>query len=61
MNLAGIVLPGDRVSAVPGKQVLYRNGTLHSESEPDTITEKPALPIASALLPASVPTLLPMF
>ncbi len=26
MNLAGIVIPGDRVPAVPGKQILYRNG-----------------------------------
>jgi ATP-dependent helicase Lhr and Lhr-like helicase len=42
MNLTGIVTPGDRVSAVPGKQVLYRNGTLYSESEPDmTQPEKP--------------------
>src|SRR5439155_2034237 len=31
MNLAGIVIPGDRVPAVPGKQVLYRNGNLHIE------------------------------
>jgi ATP-dependent Lhr-like helicase len=31
MNLAGIVIPGDRVPAVPGKQVLYRNGNLHTE------------------------------
>jgi ATP-dependent Lhr-like helicase len=37
MNLAGIVIPGDRIPAVPGKQVLYRNGALHSESQPDTI------------------------
>jgi ATP-dependent helicase Lhr and Lhr-like helicase len=36
MNLAGIVIPGDRIPAVPGKQLLYRNGTLHSESEPTT-------------------------
>jgi ATP-dependent Lhr-like helicase len=31
MNLAGVVIPGDRVPAVPGKQVLYRNGNLHTE------------------------------
>jgi ATP-dependent Lhr-like helicase len=30
-NLVGIVLPGERVSAIPGKQVLYRNGLLYSE------------------------------
>jgi ATP-dependent Lhr-like helicase len=28
MNLAGIVIPGDRVAAVPGKEVRYRNGSL---------------------------------
>jgi hypothetical protein len=31
INLAGIVVPGDRVSAVPGKSVQYRNGSLHLE------------------------------
>jgi ATP-dependent Lhr-like helicase len=54
MNLAGIVIPGDRISAVPGKQVVYRNGTLYSESEPDStpsekmpVTLPPMLPSAS--------------
>jgi ATP-dependent Lhr-like helicase len=32
MNLAGVVIPGDRVSAVPGRQVLYSNGRLHTET-----------------------------
>jgi ATP-dependent Lhr-like helicase len=31
MNLIGIVIPGDRVSAVPGKSVSYRNGALATE------------------------------
>ena len=31
MNLVGIVVPGDRVPAVPGKQLLYCNGKLHTE------------------------------
>jgi len=31
-NLAGIVIPGERIAAVPGKQVVYRNGNLHFES-----------------------------
>jgi ATP-dependent Lhr-like helicase len=35
INLGGIVIPGDRVPAVPGKQVLYRNGNLHSEGPYD--------------------------
>jgi ATP-dependent Lhr-like helicase len=54
MNLAGIVIPGERVSAVPGKQVLYRNGTLYSELQPSTILAKeltesppPPLPVAA--------------
>ena len=29
INLVGIVIPGDRASAVPGKQVFFRNGRLH--------------------------------
>jgi ATP-dependent Lhr-like helicase len=28
LNLAGIVIPGERVAAVPGKEVRYRNGLL---------------------------------
>jgi ATP-dependent helicase Lhr and Lhr-like helicase len=31
MNLAGIVVPGERVPAVPGRQVRYRNGSLAEE------------------------------
>ncbi|MGF7183442.1 DEAD/DEAH box helicase [Tunturiibacter psychrotolerans] len=31
MNLVGIVVPGDRVPAVPGRQVFYCNGKLHAE------------------------------
>src|SRR6185503_1824935 len=31
-NLVGIILPGERISAIPGKQVVYRNGTVHRES-----------------------------
>jgi ATP-dependent helicase Lhr and Lhr-like helicase len=35
-NLAGIVIPGDRIPAVPGKQVFYRNGSLHLDGEQET-------------------------
>jgi ATP-dependent Lhr-like helicase len=39
-NLAGIVIPGDRVAAVPGKQVRYRNGNMYiegnNENEPSS-------------------------
>ncbi|WP_353065940.1 DEAD/DEAH box helicase [Tunturibacter psychrotolerans] len=31
MNLVGIVVPGDRVPAVPGRQLLYCNGKVHAE------------------------------
>jgi ATP-dependent helicase Lhr and Lhr-like helicase len=44
LNLAGIVIPGDRVPAVPGKQILYQNGRLQtlngdtpSQTTPDTL------------------------
>jgi ATP-dependent Lhr-like helicase len=54
MNLAGIVIPGERISAVPGKQVFYRNGTLYSERQTGAILVKelpvsqpPPLPVAA--------------
>jgi ATP-dependent helicase Lhr and Lhr-like helicase len=40
MNLAGIVIPGDRLPAVPGKQVVYRNGILDSEPESEGISSE---------------------
>jgi ATP-dependent helicase Lhr and Lhr-like helicase len=63
MNLAGIVIPGDRIPAVPGKQLLYRNGSLHSEQEPDTIsTEKiPAFTLPQSSLPTASPPALRLF
>jgi ATP-dependent Lhr-like helicase len=30
-NLVGIVLPGERISAIAGRQILYRNGLLYSD------------------------------
>jgi ATP-dependent helicase Lhr and Lhr-like helicase len=32
-NLAGIILPGERVPAIPGRKVLYRNGSLHDSGQ----------------------------
>ena len=62
MNLAGIVIPGDRIPAVPGKQVLYRNGTLHSESEPATISpEKIPATLPITHLAEAAPTPLGLF
>ena len=58
MNLAGIVIPGDRVPAVPGKQVLYRNGILRSEAEPDTISSE-KIPTVTLPPPPSLPTSAP--
>lgn len=44
-NLAGIVIPGERVVAIPGRQVLYRNGRLAGDSnEAVAPDEAPALP-----------------
>jgi ATP-dependent Lhr-like helicase len=59
MNLAGIVIPGDRIAAVPGKQLLYRNGSLHSEQESDTISSEkiPAITVPPSPLPAAQPAL----
>jgi ATP-dependent helicase Lhr and Lhr-like helicase len=63
MNLAGIVIPGDRIPAVPGKQLLYRNGSLHSEQRPDTLlSEKiPAVILSPQSLPTSAPPALSLF
>jgi ATP-dependent Lhr-like helicase len=57
MNLAGIVVPGDRTPAVPGKQVLYRNGKIYSTDQADqpaatdglaTAIPPPMLPVAAS-------------
>jgi ATP-dependent helicase Lhr and Lhr-like helicase len=34
MNLVGTVVPGDRIPAVPGKQLLYRDGKIYSPDQP---------------------------
>jgi ATP-dependent Lhr-like helicase len=62
MNLSGIVIPGDRIPAVPGKQLLYRNGALHSESVPDSIpADKITVTLSPTLLPATGPSTLRLF
>jgi len=35
-NLAGIVLPGERIPAIPGRRVLYRNGLLYNEDSTES-------------------------
>jgi ATP-dependent Lhr-like helicase len=52
INLAGIIIPGDRVPAVPGKRVVYRNGTLHQEETPTPIAEIQSI-LSAAILPAA--------
>jgi ATP-dependent Lhr-like helicase len=39
LNLVGVVLPGDRVPSVPGRQVQYRNGKIFDETS--SIEEAP--------------------
>jgi ATP-dependent Lhr-like helicase len=43
MNLAGIVVPGPRTPAIPGRQVRFRNGTLVPEENPGTEAGAPRL------------------
>jgi ATP-dependent Lhr-like helicase len=56
-NLAGIVIPGDRVPAVPGKQVVYRNGNLHQHERPEQIPDA----LSPAILPTAPPAVLGLF
>jgi len=44
MNLAGIVIPGDRVPAVPGRFVRFRNGTLIDQPAPPEAAPIPLPP-----------------
>ncbi|HEY6413434.1 MAG TPA: DEAD/DEAH box helicase, partial [Edaphobacter sp.] len=55
INLAGIIIPGDRVPAVPGKRVIYRNGTLHQEETPTPIGEIRNI-LSPVILPAAPPS-----
>jgi ATP-dependent Lhr-like helicase len=47
MNLAGIVVPGTRLPAVPGRHLRFRNGALVEDVEPVNKTARAALPVAS--------------
>lgn len=60
-NLAGIVLPGDRIPAIPGRQVLYRNGRLHSDETLDeTAFANTANTAITPLQPAATPVAVPL-
>jgi ATP-dependent Lhr-like helicase len=66
LNLAGIIIPGERVSAVPGKEIRYRNGLLVvDDAEGDlALAQSPTKlsPIRPARkrFPSSLPPALPM-
>jgi ATP-dependent Lhr-like helicase len=53
LNLVGIVLPGDRVPSIPGRQVRFCNGRLYSE---DAQVEEQIADESTAPLPALVQT-----
>ncbi len=55
-NLVGIVIPGERIPAVPGKRVCFRNGILHGESAIEPASSSTALtqPLSSPLPTAVV-------
>jgi ATP-dependent Lhr-like helicase len=58
-NLAGIVLPGERVPAIPGRQVVYRNGLLHTEEA--TAIEDVPVEFAAATAAQSTPVNVGLF
>jgi ATP-dependent helicase Lhr and Lhr-like helicase len=52
LNLAGIVIPGERVPAIPGREVRYRNGSLlieAAEGSEDSTASDIKAPSASAV------------
>jgi ATP-dependent Lhr-like helicase len=69
MNLAGIVVPGERVASVPGKSVQFRNGLVIGEeadagAAPTETTRRERLPRyqqPAAPMPAPGPAALPLF
>jgi ATP-dependent Lhr-like helicase len=59
-HLAGIVIPGERTPAIPGRVALYRNGNLHSEDGLVPISADIS-EIAAALIPVPTPIGLRLF
>jgi ATP-dependent helicase Lhr and Lhr-like helicase len=55
MNLAGIVLPGERIPSVPGRQVLYRDGKLYAPDQPPA-AEGLADGIPPPMIPVAAPS-----
>ena len=67
MNLAGIVIPGERVAAVPGRTVAYCNGLI-AGSEPRNVVRpvrairrRPVMPQAPQTPLRQLPEPLPLF
>ena len=60
LNLVGIVLPGERVSSIPGRQLRYRNGRLYSEGSLESEQTEGAAAILPPLAP-SVATSVALF
>ena len=63
MNLVSIVVPGDRVAAVPGRYVRLVNGTVVPEASVEQTVHHGELlaPVASALLPKTASVALGLF
>ena len=63
LNLAGIVVPGERVPAVPGREIRYRNGVIFIEGarnpEDSPPTETVRQPISSVRKPRFPQPILP--
>jgi ATP-dependent Lhr-like helicase len=59
INLAGIILPGERVPSVPGKQIVYRNGKLYKEETALPTEEVPS--ILSVAMATAMPTATGLF
>ncbi|HZL28927.1 MAG TPA: hypothetical protein VFC39_20545, partial [Acidobacteriaceae bacterium] len=62
LNLAGILVPGDRIPAIPGRELQFQNGAVVEDSpasnEALTVTPKPkrTRSIADILRNEAVPT-----
>jgi ATP-dependent Lhr-like helicase len=50
LNLVGILLPGERVATVPGRQIQLRNGNVHGPGSAPEKNDSPAAAIAPATL-----------
>jgi ATP-dependent helicase Lhr and Lhr-like helicase len=58
LNLAGIIVPGERVAAVPGKEVCYRNGVVFVAGAQNPEARTLAMTVRPSVSSASKPRLL---